>query len=74
MSPILSYEQNLKVPQNFILYPDSNLMHFILKWFYGLKINKIVSTDLQDQIINLCNENQLKLYLFGDKEGIIGYN
>jgi len=65
------YEQNIEIPPNFTLYPDSSLMHFTLKLFYGTKIDKSISTDIQDQVLNLINKNKLKLYLFGDKEEIL---
>jgi N-acetylglucosaminyldiphosphoundecaprenol N-acetyl-beta-D-mannosaminyltransferase len=65
------YEKNLKVPKDFILYPDSNLIHFVLNCFYRVKVNKIVSTDLLDQLLNFCNKNKLKIYLFGDRDEIL---
>jgi exopolysaccharide biosynthesis WecB/TagA/CpsF family protein len=63
--------QQLKVPDNIILYPDSTFIHLILRFFLKIKIKKIVSTDIQDQILEICNQEKLKLFLFGDKEEVL---
>lgn len=46
-------------------------MHFVIKWLGRRKVKKTVSTDLQNQILNICDEKKLKLFLFGDEEAIL---
>ena len=65
------YDKNLNFPSSFIIYPDSSLMHFTLKWFDKIDTNRIVSTDLQEQVLNMADSNKLNIYLFGDQDEIL---
>ena len=65
------FDQDLYIPKDFIIYPDSTLFYLALKWIKRIKINRLVSTNLLYQVIRTANDKKLKLYLFGDKKEII---
>lgn len=65
------YEQNLFLPEDFLLYPDSNLMHFALRIIGKKKIRKTISTDLIDELFNVLNINKCRIFLFGDRQSIL---
>lgn len=60
------YEESLKIPTEFILYPDSTAVYFILKYFYKKKIIKLVSTDLQERLLMQSIQQNKKIFFFGD--------
>ncbi len=65
------YDNKLKVPQNMILYPDSIAVNVILKIMDYKISRRIVSTDLQDEILMKANRFKLRVFFFGDKMTVL---
>ncbi len=65
------YESRLEIPINFKLYPDSTAVYFILKLFVDNKVAKIVSTDLQHNLLNFLANSGKRIFLFGDSDEIL---
>jgi len=65
------YESQMNLPDAVNLYPDSTCVFFILNFFQGLKLRKIVSTDLLEKILDDAVRGKKKIYFFGGKPGTI---
>lgn len=64
------YYNNSKL-KSLLMYPDSTAIYFYIKYFLKMDFKKIISTDLQTNLLAELNKNQLSVYLFGDKESIL---
>ena len=67
------YECNLGNNElgEFFLYPDSTAVFFCLKYFLKKNLRKIISTDLQYDLLYKLNRNGARIYLFGDSDSIL---
>ena len=54
-----------------ILYPDSTAVHIYLKLFKKTEIERIISTDLQNQFLNEINNKKNCIYLLGDSNLVL---
>ena len=65
------YENNVKVPDSVLIYPDSTAVHLML-WIKGFNISKaIVSTDIQEKLLNSSVQKRLKVFFFGDSTEVL---
>jgi len=65
------YESNFHKPEEICLYPDSTTVYLTLKYFYRIKIGKIVSTDLQNSILQFADTRSFSVFFFGDSSNIL---
>ncbi len=67
------YENNFKESElsNLFLYPDSTAIYFYLKYILKNNYKKIISTDLQTDLLFELNNIKSKVYLFGDSNSIL---
>ncbi|MBU0475049.1 MAG: WecB/TagA/CpsF family glycosyltransferase [Bacteroidetes bacterium] len=67
------YENNYENNElsNFFLYPDSTAVYLYIKLFLRRKFSKIISTDLQNDLLEELNKNKSFIYLFGDSNKIL---
>ncbi|MCK9210473.1 MAG: WecB/TagA/CpsF family glycosyltransferase [Ignavibacteriaceae bacterium] len=61
------YESNIQLPPFLIVYPDSSAVYLALKYIYSIYDRKIVSTDLQEEILKAALKSNMSLFFFGDK-------
>lgn len=55
----------------FHLYPDSTALYFYIKYFVKKDFKKIISTDLQNNLLSELDNNSSNIYLFGDSDYIL---
>lgn len=68
----LIYESKLKLNNSGIhIYPDSTAVYFALKIFNRKNIKKIISTDLQENILNLSVSKNKRVFFFGDSDDVL---
>lgn len=69
----LIYEKknNLLDLSGIYLYPDSLALFFYIKFFIDKKFKKIVSTDLQYELLQELNKLKASIFLFGDSDMIL---
>ncbi len=67
------YENNFKPNElsNFYFYPDSTAVFFYIKYILKNNCKKIISTDLQTDLLFELNIIKSKIYLFGDSNSIL---
>ena len=65
------YEKNMRLGSDIIIYPDSSLVYFVLKYYYGYNYRMIVSTDLQYNLLRLSMNKNKRLFFFGDHEDVL---
>ena len=66
------YENNINIPDSISLYPDSTAVNMILRLKKVRLSSKLVSTDLQAEILLKANQQKLKVFFFGDKLSVLG--
>lgn len=55
----------------FTFYPDSTAVYFYLKYIRLMKVSKIISTDLQEMLLDLANKYNTKIFLLGGSDEIL---
>ena len=60
------YEKNIKLPNDFILYPDSTAVYLLSRFYIKNKFDKIISTDFQNNILCETLKKKKRIFLFGD--------
>ncbi len=67
------YEEKLDVNvyDDLLFYPDSTAVYIYLKYLLKLNLKKIVSTDLQNNLLVELNKYELKVFLLGDSDSIL---
>lgn len=60
------YESKINFGKEVTLYPDSTLVTWCLNLLNKEKIKKIVSTDLQQELLNEFVKSKKRLFFFGD--------
>lgn len=68
----LIYESKLELNDSDInIYPDSTAVYFALKIFNRKNIKKIISTDLQENILYHFVSKNKRVFFFGDTEDVL---
>lgn len=65
------YENNIKLNNEILVYPDSTAVYFALKYLCKINYKKIVRTDLQEKLLSKLISSNKKLFFFGDEEHIL---
>ena len=65
------FSTRIKLPKDIVLYPDSTAVYLVIKYLYRKNIKKMVSTDIQYQMLDVANQNSLKIFFFGDYEDVL---
>jgi N-acetylglucosaminyldiphosphoundecaprenol N-acetyl-beta-D-mannosaminyltransferase len=64
------YENNIILKKDIIVYPDSTAVYLLLN-IQGTSLNKIVSTDLQNDLLFNAIAHRKNIYFFGDSEEVL---
>ncbi|MFZ1290716.1 MAG: WecB/TagA/CpsF family glycosyltransferase [Melioribacteraceae bacterium] len=62
------FENKIHIDDNVILYPDSTLVTLYLNFTNKSRIKRIVSTDLQQELLNEFAHLHKKIFFFGDND------
>jgi len=60
--------------KNIFCYPDSTGVYFVLKLMLNLssgRFNKLISTDINVELLKIANDNSLSLFLLGSEDKIL---
>ena len=61
------YENNIQLPLFLKVYPDSSAVYLAVKYIYTIDDRRIISTDLQEEILMAAVKKNMSLFFFGDK-------
>ena len=65
------YKKKISLPDAITLYPDSTAVYLLCRFYYGNKFKKIISTELQNEILKEAADRRLNVFFFGDSDEII---
>lgn len=66
------YEINFKPNKpNIIFYPDSTAVFSIIRFINKLKLKKLVSTDLLDQLLQTAIKSNKRIFFFGNSNKVL---
>jgi N-acetylglucosaminyldiphosphoundecaprenol N-acetyl-beta-D-mannosaminyltransferase len=65
------YRNRIQPDPDIELYPDSTATYLLLRYFHKIGCRRIVSTDLQNDILSYAVKLEKSMYFFGDSEEIL---